>query len=477
MSKIALVCAPTMENAYHEFQSFVAIIPPTSLLTIAACLERAGHEVMILDADGLGLDFEASIKHILSYEPDYVGITAMTATMDIAARLCECVKKVNPKITTLLGGVHATALPIRTIEEYSFVDFLVKGEGEHTVVKLIEILNSGDSPDDLEGVTFRKGSNIIDNPRPKQIFNLDDLPLPAYHLLDYSNYRAYGWNGWENGVRAPVGVLYTARGCYRNCTFCSSKIVLGRGIRCFSIERVMEELNLLVNHYNIKILYIQDDTFAVNKKRSMAICEEILKRGYKLEIMIAARCNEVDIELYKKFKEAGVNWCCYGIESGNQQILDSIRKKITLEEVYNSFEVANRVGFYVGGNFMLGLPHETWETAMDTINLANKELEMDYASFAICVPYPGTDIYNDAIRKGIKMPDWNGFGLVNTPPIPLSELSVKQLYKLRHIATIGFFTRLPYILKLLRKFNKGIIIRDFAKTGLAIAKEMLAGRY
>jgi anaerobic magnesium-protoporphyrin IX monomethyl ester cyclase len=476
MSKVALICAPTSEHAYHQLQDFVAVIPPTSILTVAACLERAGHTVLLLDADGLALNFQASVQRILAYAPDYIGITAMTATMEIAAGLCACVKKANLKITTIFGGIHVTALPVLTIEQYPFVDFVVRGEGEYTLPKLIQILNAQESPDELPGLTFRKGSRIIDNPPLAPIINLDDLPLPAYHLLDYSRYRAYGWNGWQSGLRAPVGVLYTARGCYRNCTFCSSKTVLGRGIRYFGIKRVMEELDLLVKHYKIKILYIQDDTFTIDKKRSMEICEEIMKRGYKLEIMIAGRCDEVDMELYQKLRQTGVNWCCFGVESGNQNILDSIKKNITLDNVYKAFASANKVGFHVGGNFMLGFPQETMATAMDTIKLANK-LEMDYASFAICVPYPGTDIYNYAISKGIKMPNWSGFGLVNSPPIPLSNLSIKQLYALRRKATFSFFSRPSYHLRLLRKFRKDIIIRDFAKTGLAIIKEMMAGRY
>ncbi|MCX5694129.1 MAG: radical SAM protein [Candidatus Omnitrophica bacterium] len=456
MSRIVLICAPTSEHAYHQLQDFVAVIPPTSILTVAACLERVGHKVILLDADGLALNFTACLSRVLDYHPDYIGVTAMTATMEIAASLCECVKKADPKIITIFGGIHVTALPVETIEQYPFVDFVVRGEGEYTLPKLIQILNSKDSPDELPGITFRKGSKIIDNPPPAPIANLDDLP---------------------SGVRAPVGVLYTARGCYRNCTFCSSKTVLGRGIRYFSISRVMEELDILVKQYKIRILYIQDDTFTVNKKRSMEICEEIIKRGYKLEIMIAGRCDEVDMELYQKLRQAGVNWCCFGVESGNQSILDSVRKNITLENVYKSFAAANKVGFHIGGNFMLGFPGETWDTAMDTINLATNKLEMDYASFAICVPYPGTDIYNYAISKGVKMPNWSGFGLVNSPPIPLSDLSVQQLYALRRKATFDFFTRPRYHLRLLKKFKKNIIIRDFAKTGLAVAKEILAGRY
>jgi anaerobic magnesium-protoporphyrin IX monomethyl ester cyclase len=477
MSKIALVCVPSMENAYHTLQDFVAILPPSSILTIASCLEKAGHEVLFIDSDGMGLTFEQVLSKVISFDPDYVGITAMTATITIAAQLCKRVKEANPKIITIFGGIHATALPVRTIEDYPFVDYVVKGEGEYTLVKLLERLNAGCSPDDIESITFRKGGSIIDNARVEPIRNLDELPLPAHHLLNYSRYRSYGWNGWDSGKRAPVGAVYTARGCYRSCTFCSSKVVLGRGIRCFGVDRVMEEIDLLVKKYKIRILYIQDDTFAAQKQRSMEICELILKRGYKLEIMIAARCDEVDLELYKKLKEAGVNWCCYGVESGNQGVLDSIKKGIKLDNVYKAFETANRVGFHVGGNFMIGFPNETWDTAMDTINLACK-LPMDYASFAICIPFPGTDMYYDAIQRKIPMPPWSGFGLVNSPPIPLSGLSVAELYRLRRIATFKFFTNPRYLLRLMMKFKRrGVVLHDFAKTGMSLFQEIFARRY
>ncbi|HEY9072090.1 MAG TPA: radical SAM protein [Candidatus Ozemobacteraceae bacterium] len=475
MSRIALVSVPTMTESYHSLQYFIAIPYPVSFLTMAATLEQAGHEVLLYDAEARGSDFAKTVADVLSFDPDVVGVTAMTPTVMQAGRFCDAIKAVRPTTRIVLGGVHATALPERTLAEFPAVDAIVKGEGEYILPQLVGAWGVGTPLDEIPGLSWRESGGVRSTPQPPPIRPLDELPLPAYHLLDGQRYRSYGWNAWNAGVRSPMASIFTSRGCYRQCTFCASGTTLGHGIRYHGVDRVLEEIDQLVHRHHIRILYINDDTFAAHPKRAAAICEGIIKRGYNLSIMISARCDEADPELFKLMHRAGVDWCFFGIESGNQQVLDRVNKGITLEQIDTALRIAGRAGIHIGGNFILGLPGETAETIRETIRLALR-YPMEYASFAICLPFPGSALY-EQIKDRPDLPDWSGFRLTNARPIPLGELSPEELQAWRFRATLSFFARPSYLLRLLKRFNRRVIIEDFARMGLDVLWERLQKRY
>ena len=346
----------------------------------------------------------------------------MTATMDITQIFYEKLKAKLPNITVIVGGPHVSALPEQTLRDSQNIDISVIGEGDETIVDILGALGRNADLKNVAGIAYRNNGQITITGTRLPIKDLSVLPLPAFHLLNYTLYRSYGWNKWVNGYRAPLGIIFTGRGCIGKCNFCAAQTVFGKGIRFFSMQQIKEQLDYLINKWGIRVLYFQDDTFTANRKIVNEICDYIIEKGYnrRLEIMVSSRADTVHLPTLKKMREASVRWICFGVESGSQEILNRMHKHITIEQIKKAYALSREAGLFIAGNFMLGHLGETRETAMDTIRLAC-ELDQEYASFAIAIPLPGTELYNHCLDKDIPLPPWNDFGSVNTPPIALNE--------------------------------------------------------
>jgi radical SAM superfamily enzyme YgiQ (UPF0313 family) len=477
--KFVLVNVPSSENAYHNLIDFVAVFPPVGIASIAAVIERMGRPVSILDADARMLSLDQTVDAVVAETPAYVGLTGMTAVMDIVGKFVARLKARCPAVQVIIGGPHPSAIPERTLQDFPGIDVAVIGEGDETIEELLPALESGADLGSIAGIAFRRdGVPVRTAPRPP-IRDLGKTPIPAYHLLDMSLYRSYGWNQWVSGHRRPLGVVFTGRGCYGECNFCASHCVFGRGIRFYPTERIREEIELFVRHYDIRVLYFQDDTFTANRKVVNDVCDFLIERGYnrRIEIMVSARVDTVHGPTLRKMREAGIRWICFGVESGNQDILDRMGKHITLEQIRRAFALAREAGLFVAGNFMIGHIGETRETAMDTIRLAC-ELPEEYASFAIAIPFPGSEIYRHCVVNGIPLPNWGAFGSVNSPPIPLNpDLGVGELMELRRLATDRFFKRPGYLWHMVRVFNAPAVTRDFVKMYFALRAEQREKRF
>lgn len=478
MSTLVLVVVPTMDNAYHNLKDFVAIVPPIGLLSVAATAEAAGHRVVIVDADAEGLDSGRALDRIAALRPDVVGATVMTATMDLCAAFFARLKERLPAVPVVVGGPHPSSLPERTLADAAAFDVAVVGEGDETIVDLMNAYAVGGDLTGIPGIACRRAGQVVVTAPRGSIADLGVLPLPAYHLLNRDLYRSYGWNNWVSGHRTPVGVVFAARGCVGKCNFCAAHTVFGRGIRYFPLETVKRQLDYLLRDWKIRVLYFQDDTFTANRKMVEALCDYIVEQGYdrQLEIMVSSRVDTVNPETLRKMRRAGVRWICFGVESGNQAILDRMGKKITVKQVRKAFRLAREAGLFIAGNFMIGHIGETRQSALDTISLAC-ELDQEYASFAIAIPLPGTELYDYCIDSGMQLPAWNDFGNVNTPPIPVNrELGAEELVELRNLAVNRFFKRPEYFLRLLVRLKPLNVIEDFVRMYFALRRERLAKR-
>jgi len=471
-----------MEEAYHNMQDFIAIMPPIGLLCIAASLETVGVEVEILDAEALGLSLDEAVEMVAALEPDYVGSTSMTAIMDIKGTFYTKLKEKLPDVVTMVGGPHASAMPTQTLVDFPGIDISVIGEGDYTVLEILDALeNRGvDGLAEVDGIAFKNSTGeLIETALRRPIKRLAELPPPAYHLLDFSLYRSYGWNSWSKGNRAPLGVVFTGRGCVGKCNFCASQSVFGKGVRYFPVEDVLKIIEMLVEEQQVKVLYFLDDTFTANRKMVKTICEFMIERGYNthVESMVSSRVDCVDMEMFMLMRKAGVKWVCFGVESGNERVLKDMGKRITLDQIRSAFKIARDSGMAVAGNFMIGHIGETWESAMETIELAC-ELPEDYASIAVAIPLPGTGLYRHCVDNNIKLPTWQEFGSVNTPPISLNPtLNSKELMALRDLAVNRFFKRPKYLIGLMFRFNPYYVISDFLKMYLALRAERKDGRW
>jgi len=444
--------------------------PPLGLLYIAAYLRaHSSHEVEVLDAvaEQIGYDKFASI--ISQKRPDVVGITAMTFTLIDVLKTIKIVKDVSKDIKVVLGGPHATIYPLETIK-LPEVDFVVKQEGEITFSKLLENFSNKENLRKVKGIAFKNNSNeIIDTGPNEFIEDLDSLPFPARDLVPYKKYTSV------LSKHKFITTMFTSRGCPFECSFCD-RPHMGKRFRAHSVVNVVDEMEACLG-LGIKEILIYDDTFTVDRKRVMDICNEILRRKLKITWDIRARVDTLDEEMLNRLKEAGCERIHYGVEAGTEKILKVLKKGVSLRQVEEVFKLTKKAGIYTLAYFMIGSPTETKEDILKTIDFA-KRLNPDYASITITTPFPATELYKWALEQKVITHDyWREFARDPSKGVVSKywekELNREELLSLLNFAYKSFFLRPKYIFKKIldvrsyRELTKGI------SAGLKLAKAVL----
>jgi len=394
---------------------------------LSAMLERDGFNVKVIDAKLQRIDFEQTVGAIKDFNPELLGITAMTHEINNAARLAQEIKKALPGVFIVIGGVHVTALPIDTLKAYPSFDAGVMGEGEYTLSDIAKMAEKKDIDlSKLKGVVYRKDSKILLSQPAERIEDIDSLPLPAWHQFP----------------KASEYILLTSRGCPFSCVFCMQ--ALGNKVRKRSAHNVVEEIeNVLSQRVPSRFLFY-DETFTVDKARVTEICNLIIRKGLNKSIRwaVTTRVDCVDRDLLYKMKEAGCNHIEFGIESGDQWVLDSIKKKITLKQAEYAVGLAKELGFHTEGAFILGHPNETLKTACKTISFAAK-LNPDIIQLGIMVPYPGTEVAKMARegRGGYKIisDNWSDYNKQLGNALELEGLSRSDLERLQLAGYLKLF--------------------------------------
>jgi anaerobic magnesium-protoporphyrin IX monomethyl ester cyclase len=375
-------------NPPYPFLEFPIV--PMGLLYIAAVLEQQDYEVDVLDLLVSRYTKDKIRRKLEQYQPDVVGVTCVTMNYPTASDILKYCKSVNPDIVTVIGGPHVTFAPVETLNEAPWIDIVVMGEGELTLLDIV----SGKKRDYIDGIAYRSDGVKVNAQRPL-IEDLDALPLPARHLFPTSRYHAL----------ASHCSLITGRGCPFNCIFCVGSKMGGRRARFRDPKLVVDEIEhgLALGFDEVNL---EDDLFTLNHKHLHAICDDIIARGLKFKWSVFARVDTVNPEVLQKLRKAGCDWLCYGIESGNQQILDIVKKKITLDMIRESVKMAKDAGVNVLASFILGLPGETKETLIQTMEFA-RELDTHYG-FHVLAPFPGTEVREKADEYGLEIltSDW-----------------------------------------------------------------------
>lgn len=389
----------------------VKIYPPIGLGYLASYLENAGHKVRIVDSLVMNYDMDDIKKELKQFDPDVVGVTATTPYIYEALLIVKIAKENNPNCMTVLGGPDPTFRAKEILKESPYVDVIVRGEGEITFTELLEKKKKEDLFT-VDGISFRLDGRIIENKNRKFIEDLDSLPFPAHHLLPkYDSYPLF-LNLRIKGQ--PYTSISTCRGCTFDCAFCSSCVLWGRRWRARSPENVVEELKLLRYKYGLKVIdFVADDTFTVDKKRVLRICELIIEEGLDISWECEARVDLFDRDIAIALKKAGCYLVQFGIESGVQKTLDFLNKGFRAEDAERAVKIAKNAGLKAGSNFMIGVPGETKEMINTTIFFA-KKLDLDVTSFTILVPLPGSKIYKIAEENNLLLTkDWSKYNLSN----------------------------------------------------------------
>ena len=396
------------------------IFPPLGLAYIAAVLEEKC-EVSIIDAPArgykylhqsngkyhLGLEYKEIATDVKRVSPDVIGITVpFTVNVESAFKVASSVKEIDRDIITVLGGPHPSIRPAECLQNPD-VDFVVIGEGEHTMLELVQKLEKGKNGlHDVRGLAYvRDGRAVFTPPRPV-IQDLDSLPFPARHLLPMNEYfEVTRAKLTIREMSKPWTTMITSRGCPYNCIFCSIHIVMGRKWRPRSAEKVVDEIEQLVHNFHIKQIDFEDDNITLNRKRMATICDLIVQRGLDIEWFTrnGVRADTLDENLLRKMKKSGCKELWVSPESGVQRIVDQIiKKRLTLKKIEEVVVLSKKVGIGIGCYFVIGLIGETKGDIKKTIGFARKlrRLGADHLDFNIATPYYGTELYEQAKQKG-----------------------------------------------------------------------------
>ncbi len=416
--------------------------PHMGLAYLAAAIENAGHRVTMLDMHADNISAADLKELVLDLRPDVAGLTATTPLIEFAFELADLLKS-STGCTIVLGGIHPTLMHHECIANPS-VDYVVKGEGEYTIVELLDCIEKENSPEGIDGLLYKNAEGAaVETPDRCAIGDLDDIPFPARHLIKNHKYS------YPDALFTPAYPMITSRGCPGKCTFCSAAFLHGRKFRFRSAGNVVDEIELLIEKYRAKEIHIWDDNFVTNKKRVFEIRDEMLRRKLKIFLSFpnGVRIDSVNSELLSALKEMGTYSLAFGVESGSQEILDRARKNITLDKIEKTFELAKRMKFEIWAFSLLGLPCETEETIRRTMDFAIK-LDPDVAKFHILKPYPRTAVYEElAARSLILDSDYRRYG-IHTPPVHrLPDISADDLLRWQQKAYRKFYLRPSKILK------------------------------
>lgn len=369
--------------------------PPLGLAYLTAYLKKRGEEITLIDMQGLMMDSEELRRQLSELNPELVGITSMTTTFPSALRAAQLVKEVLPDAKVIFGGVHPTLDPKGSLE-YDEVDFVVRGEGEHSLYRLVKALRGEDDLSDISGLCYKEGDespHLVIKDRAT-VLQLDDIPAPDYDAFPIREYIKH--NEYLRGIRG-ISML-VSRGCPFGCTFCAVQQTMGRKWRKKSPELLTNEIIALRDTYGIEGVWFKDSIFNMNKTWTEDFARLMIERKVNVKWQINTRVDLVDEEQLQLLVKAGLTQIDFGVESGSDRILKHLKKETTTEQIKERIAVAHKY-VKVFGFFMVGIPGETEEDVYKTFALA-KELDLDSSTWSIYSPLPGSPLYDKLLDEG-----------------------------------------------------------------------------
>lgn len=372
------------------------------------------HDVKAYHYNSMSLAVREVRQRLGEHKPHLVGLTCSTFNRAFVKTMIGVIKSFDRNIMLIVGGVHASFCYDQVLKQYG-ADFVVIGEGERTIVELCDAIEKNKPLNTVKGIAFKRNGDVSLNPPREIIFNLDDLPMP-----DYSYARPFI-------EQSGMGYVITSRGCPVRCTFCSTSSFWGQKVRMSSVSRVVDEMEMLISQFKVKKIFFHDDCFNLGITRVKEICAEIVNRGIKIEWGCSCRVTPVSEEMIATMVAAGCRHICWGIESGSEEMLKKINKKITLSQIRNAYELSQKFSdvMSTGAFTMVGNPGETEDTIRDTVNFLNTIPITDIPSTAVLYILPGTLVYESLKRDGhIADADWCRY---DTVPYYTIENSYRKL--------------------------------------------------
>lgn len=464
---------PSLDNGYWKKlgKKVGPKSEPLSLLYLATFLNYHGHSAEVMDCEAEGISLDEFEEKLRAGKYDVVGVAMLTAMYSQSVAVCRTTKLVDHRIRVVVGGSHATLRPKDVAKEES-IDVVTVGEAELTFVELLQAFQGKEKLEDVQGIAFRTKNGIVQTSDRQKVMDLDLFPIPDRSLIKMHLYRP----SVSYYRRLPAYTMITTRGCPYRCTFCATAKT---GYRMHSVSRVIEEMRILIEEYGAKEILLRDDTFTLNRQRTIELCDAIMAAGFHKKISwdCITRANLVDEELLKKMKEAGCWGIHFGVEGGTQKLLDAIHKDTTIKIIQTAFKLCRKIGIETRAYFMVGLPGSTKEEDMATIAFA-KDLDPDWAQFTITTPYPGTELFDTAMEHGKFNTDpsdwdkyltWSGYG-DTTLPWTANDRSSEDVKAMQRLAMRSFYFRPKVIFRKVTNFDNVPILKRYVIGALALAK-------
>lgn len=380
--------------------------PHLGFVYIAGHARDVGYEVEIYDAMTKGHELDEIKQQIEDVQPDYVGSTAYTSSINAALDVLEVAKEVNSDITTLIGGIHANFHYEELVKDNpATVDFVIRGEGELTVPELLNACENNGDLRKVKGIAFREKSDVVVTPKRPFIEDLDSL-IPAWDLLDWDDYTFYVMPG------STLGIVNSSRGCDQECSFCSQRKFWEETYRDRSAEDLVQELEYLRDKFGVDVAMLSDEYPTKDGERWERILDLLIERDVGVDLLLETCVEDIlrDADIMDKYREAGVLHIYVGVEATNQETLDSFKKDIACEESKEALRLINEAGMITECSFVLGLPGDTPESINETIRLA-KHYNPDFAHFLHIAPWPYADIY-DELKDNIITYDYSDYNFI-----------------------------------------------------------------
>lgn len=430
---------------------FFAPIAPLGLIYIASILEKNKIDVIVIDQFAEALSNKDILEKVKIIKPEVIGFSCLTPVMNNINELVPEIKKINVGTKIILGNIHASLFADNLLKD-KIADIVIHGDGEFSMLEVISALEKKRSLKNIQGISFLEDGAMQHNYFRQPIENLDSLPFPSWHLLNLKYYKQVPLAAVYGGIALPI---IASRGCKFRCLYCAQDAVHKKPIYR-KIINIVNEIEYVHERYNVKYFGFSDAYFPFSIIEGLNFCRELIKRRLNKRIRWCTqmRADIVNLELLMNMKEAGAHLIMYGFESGNQNILDKMNKRITLEQSRMAMKYTKKAKILGLGFFMLGLPGENRRTCEETIRFA-KELDCDIAKFNIAIPYPGSKFFNDyykdkvinidEVGKFTPWLDWTSYSgeLAYTP----KDMSSDEIIGLQRKGMLQFYLRPKIIIR------------------------------
>ena len=420
--------------------------PPMAAIQLAAYLEakRPEDEITVIDCQAEGLDWRGLERRLEAGKPDIVAISSLaTCNAYTVVRALETAKRVAPDALTITGGQHFTALAEPSLEQYPVIDAIVRGEGEKTMVEVVEAKETDRNFADVKGLTFRHGDKVFSTPPRPLIEDLDSLPMPGYHLVE-EHMNRYHFKMMAGDKR--YAIIEGSRGCSHRCTFCSQHTFWSGRWRAKSARRIAEEMEYCNERFGAEFIWLTDDDFAFGP-RADRLFDELVIRGLGDEVLWFVQARVDDVVRSEKslpmLRRSGNKWVLMGVESGSPETLAGYRKGIDPGQAHEAVRLLKENGIFAQATLIIGHRRDTHES-IEGLRRFTDDLDPDLAIFMILTPFPGTELYDEAVLSGwIEDRNWANYDMIHAvmPTETLSREEVQQELHDCYRDFYGSFTR------------------------------------